>query len=199
MEKKPVKKSTLWIVGILTAVGLVVGAIQFEKAVDKTKKENTVTCDSSKTCKIGDGSKKCPECIIEPEKPNSKEPEKKQPEAIAKPEQKEDAITEPEVTKPAEEDPKVVVTAEPPKEVIFENPKKGNVTFNHAMHAEGYECMDCHHKMKEGEDVQSCRSCHSKKFNKAFHGKNSDYSCVGCHQNSGSGPGYTPCSGCHKK
>ncbi len=105
-------------------------------------------------------------------------------------------VKPPEVTKPEVKEPEIV-KPKVPETVVFES-KKGNVTFNHSKHTEGYACTDCHHKMQEGNTIKCCKECHQNTFT-FFHDKSSIHSCVGCHTKAGAGPEYTPCSGCHKK
>lgn len=124
-------------------------------------------------------------------------PVPQKPEEVVKPEPKPAEPAKPEEPKKPEPKPTEPVKVKAPDTVVFES-AKGKVTFNHAAHAEAYACNDCHHKTKDGETSQKCKTCHEKTFS-AFHNKTSNLSCVGCHKAVGAGPGYTPCSGCHKK
>lgn len=69
---------------------------------------------------------------------------------------------------------------------------RGAVAFPHELHMEGFDCLDCHHKMENGENVLDesdldednpetyCGACHNDqsklKRKEAFH-----YQCMGCH------------------
>ena len=96
--------------------------------------------------------------------------------------------------------------------IVFES-KKGNVTFNHALHGtvRGIECKSCHHTYKDGEPIKPCADCHKQKDSevagfsvlapknsKAYHTK-----CKGCHKytleelHQPAGP--TKCKLCHIK
>ena len=96
--------------------------------------------------------------------------------------------------------------------IVFES-KKGNVTFNHALHAtvRSIECESCHHTHEEGKPIKPCGECHKKreakvegfsvlapKNSKAYHDK-----CKGCHKytleelEKPAGP--TKCKLCHIK
>ena len=96
--------------------------------------------------------------------------------------------------------------------IVFES-KKGNVTFNHALHAtvRSIECESCHHTHEEGNPIKPCGECHKKretrvegfsvlapKNSKAYHEK-----CKGCHKytleelEKPAGP--TKCKLCHIK
>ena len=96
--------------------------------------------------------------------------------------------------------------------IVFES-KKGNVTFNHGLHAtvRGVECRSCHHTHEPGEAIKPCGHCHKKtkskiegfsvlapKTSKAYHDK-----CKGCHKytleelHKPAGP--TKCKLCHIK
>jgi hypothetical protein len=126
-----------------------------------------------------------------PSQPQTTPPPKEIVQPVVQPE-----VKPPEVTKPEVKEPETI-KQEMPETVVFES-TKGNVTFNHSKHAEGYACTDCHHKMQEGDTIKRCRECHPNPF-AFFHNKSSIHSCVGCHTKAGAGPSYTPCSGCHKK
>ncbi len=87
------------------------------------------------------------------------------------------------------------------------------VTFPHELHIENYECLDCHHKYENGENVleedeleegnpaANCTGCHNLKKNcdlqKTFHRQ-----CLSCHVNKQTSfETHAPrmCTGCHKK
>lgn len=71
---------------------------------------------------------------------------------------------------------------------------RGAVDFPHELHMDGFECLDCHHVMENGENVLDegdleednpdiyCGACHKEgatlERKEAFH-----YQCMGCHNN----------------
>ncbi len=80
-----------------------------------------------------------------------------------------------------------------PETIDFcQDKERGPVTFPHEQHMDGYECLDCHHDMQNGENVldegdleegnpsAQCSSCHNSKAKikarEAFHRQ-----CMGCH------------------
>ncbi len=88
---------------------------------------------------------------------------------------------------------------------------RGGVAFPHELHMDGFECLDCHHIMENGQNILDesdleegdpdalCSSCHHSeskiKKREAFH-----YQCMGCHNNNRmtseiTGP--TLCGECH--
>ncbi len=88
---------------------------------------------------------------------------------------------------------------------------RGPVAFPHELHIEGFECLDCHHDMENGENVLDesdleegnpdvlCSSCHNAdskiKKREAFH-----YQCMKCHDNyrmTDEATGPTLCGECH--
>ncbi|MBT3311448.1 MAG: cytochrome c3 family protein [Desulfobacterales bacterium] len=106
-----------------------------------------------------------------------------------------------------------------PDEIILEHNrslkdrKRPPVFFNHELHMEEIDCLDCHHRYENGENVLDedeledgnpaalCITCHkaekSADLKKTFHG-----SCLKCHiQESKNGNNRSPriCIGCHKQ
>lgn len=99
-----------------------------------------------------------------------------------------------------------------PENIDFGGEKnRGPVAFPHELHMEGFECLDCHHIMENGENVLDesdleegnpevlCSSCHNPqsdiKKKEAFH-----YQCMGCHDTYRMTPektGPTLCGECH--
>lgn len=88
---------------------------------------------------------------------------------------------------------------------------RGSVAFAHELHMDSFECLDCHHDIKDGENVLDeadleednpdilCASCHkaNSKIEKreAFH-----YQCMGCHNKfrlTKEPTGPTLCGECH--
>jgi c(7)-type cytochrome triheme protein len=88
---------------------------------------------------------------------------------------------------------------------------RGPVMFPHELHMEGFDCLDCHHDMKDGENILDeydleednpdilCGTCHNPKEKikrmEAFH-----YQCMGCHNKykmTSSSTGPTMCGECH--
>ena len=88
---------------------------------------------------------------------------------------------------------------ETPIRIMFKS-TGGNVLFDHKAHTSedgyGFECIDCHHAMDEGEKPVSCGECHVAddedvlKRSDALHTQ-----CKDCHAEDGSGPG--DCFECH--
>ena len=95
----------------------------------------------------------------------------------------------------------------------FKKKQRSPVNFNHELHMESLECMDCHHKYENGENVVDeaeleegnpeilCSSCHSDKtkidLQKAFHRQ-----CMGCHTKyakEGQTTGPRLCGECHPR
>ncbi|MBW1898994.1 MAG: cytochrome c3 family protein [Deltaproteobacteria bacterium] len=106
-----------------------------------------------------------------------------------------------------------------PEEIILnhtENSKekrRPSVIFPHELHMESYECLDCHHKYENGENVldedeleednpaAKCSGCHDLEnkcdLQKTFHRQ-----CLNCHVNNkipGEKPGPRMCIGCHEE
>jgi hypothetical protein len=106
-----------------------------------------------------------------------------------------------------------------PDEIILEHNrflkdrKRPPVHFNHELHMEEIDCLDCHHNyengknildeedLEEGNPAALCITCHkvqkSSDLKKTFHG-----SCLKCHmQESKKGNKRSPrvCTGCHKQ
>ncbi len=88
---------------------------------------------------------------------------------------------------------------------------RGGVAFPHELHMDGFECLDCHHIMEDGQNILDesdleegdpdalCSSCHNSQSKiekrEAFH-----YQCMGCHNNYKMTPevtGPTLCGECH--
>lgn len=88
---------------------------------------------------------------------------------------------------------------------------RGPVAFPHELHMDSFECLDCHHDMKDGENVLDeadleednqdiyCGSCHNAdskiERREAFH-----YQCMGCHDKfrmTQEPTGPTLCGECH--
>lgn len=93
----------------------------------------------------------------------------------------------------------------------FQNKQRTAVMFQHGLHMEGFECLDCHHQYENGENVLdeadleedadnvACASCHGEDsdlgLRKAFHRQ-----CVGCHmklRKQGQDTGPELCGECH--
>jgi len=81
------------------------------------------------------------------------------------------------------------------EEFVTLQASKGTVTFPHRQHQETFECVSCHHPMKDSDGVATaCRSCHGVspdvlKAKDAFHA-----ACKTCHEAQG---GPTGCKDCH--
>lgn len=88
---------------------------------------------------------------------------------------------------------------------------RGSVAFPHELHMGSFDCLDCHHDMKDGENVLDeadleednpdimCASCHNAdskiERREAFH-----YQCMGCHNKfrlTQEATGPTLCGECH--
>ncbi|MDX9787404.1 MAG: cytochrome c3 family protein [Desulfobacterales bacterium] len=106
-----------------------------------------------------------------------------------------------------------------PEEIVLDNAdsfqqkQRSAVLFQHEKHMEGLECLSCHHRYENGENVLdeaeleegaenvTCVSCHNAEsdidLRKAFHRQ-----CMGCHmklrkQSHSTGPEL--CGECHPK
>lgn len=103
---------------------------------------------------------------------------------------------------------------------VFLNKKKPPVMFPHAAHMDRHDCLECHHRMQNGENVLDagdleeespgihCKDCHTKKNFKfsseldhtqrglmhAYHKQ-----CISCHRTEEDPKGPRTCNGCHKK
>jgi c(7)-type cytochrome triheme protein len=112
-----------------------------------------------------------------------------------------------------------------PEEILLENDvfvhkKKPPVIFPHSLHMDQFECLDCHHRMQNGENVLDegdlaeespgvrCQDCHAKKnfrfsseLDPAQRGLMQAYhkQCISCHRTQGKQSGPRTCNGCHKK
>ena len=79
------------------------------------------------------------------------------------------------------------------------------VPFDHDAHADEFDCLDCHHRFEDGENVldpedlytgdvpASCAACHNDTpddLMRAFHGQ-----CATCHDGHDDAP--KSCNGCH--
>jgi len=91
----------------------------------------------------------------------------------------------------------MAVAGDPPAKVMIDKgkDKKSGVDFNHAKHAESFDCFKCHHASKTKEEVKSCFTCHgadaaAPSVKDAFHN-----TCQACHKAEGKGP--TKCKECH--
>ncbi len=93
----------------------------------------------------------------------------------------------------------------------FKNKRRAPVMFNHEAHMETAECLDCHHRYEDGENVMEedeleegnpdvlCGSCHNVnstcELQETYHGQ-----CMGCHikgRKTGESAGPRMCNGCH--
>lgn len=106
-----------------------------------------------------------------------------------------------------------------PEEILLDNTdsfkgkQRSAVTFKHALHMEGLECLSCHHRYENGENVLDegeleddtqnvkCAACHNGEakthLKKAFH-----HQCMGCHmglRKQGRNTGPELCGQCHPK
>jgi len=91
----------------------------------------------------------------------------------------------------------MAVAGDPPASVMIDKgkDKKSGVDFDHAMHAEAFDCFKCHHASKTKEEIKSCFECHgpdaaAPSVKDAFHD-----SCLACHKAEKKGP--TKCKECH--
>ena len=66
----------------------------------------------------------------------------------------------------------MAVAADPPAQVTVKKTgdSKSAVTFNHAEHAKGIDCVTCHHTSKSKDDIQACGECHGKRVEGLFDG-----------------------------
>ncbi len=108
----------------------------------------------------------------------------------------------------------------------YKKHKKGIIEFSHEKHATDYKaaCGECHHdnngkplKLKKGDSVEKCGSCHkkygkAKKMKKAekikqYHKEALHANCIGCHKafnkkktgKKTKGPAPASCNKCHPK
>lgn len=92
---------------------------------------------------------------------------------------------------------------------VFVDRERPGVQFNHLLHSNSLDCMDCHHDYVNGENVwdmysdkNHCSDCHAVQSEgkviglmQAFH-----ESCVGCHRKTikrGMASGPVMCGDCH--
>jgi hypothetical protein len=56
------------------------------------------------------------------------------------------------------------VAGTPPETILIDKAKnkKPGVEFPHKVHAEKFECKDCHHTAKIPDEAESCFNCHGK-------------------------------------
>jgi hypothetical protein len=94
----------------------------------------------------------------------------------------------------------------------FHGKQRPGVHFKHALHIEGLECLDCHHRYEKGKNVLDegeleenapnvkCISCH--KDSDSISPKNAFHrQCMGCHMSirkQGRHSGPELCGECHK-
>ena len=95
----------------------------------------------------------------------------------------------------------------------YDKKQRAAVMFQHELHMEGLECLQCHHQYENGENVLdeseleegadniACASCHNDDsdidLRKAFHRQ-----CMGCHvsyRKDGQNTGPELCGECHPK
>jgi hypothetical protein len=103
---------------------------------------------------------------------------------------------------------------------FFGNKKKPAVMFPHAAHMDKFGCLQCHHRIRNGENVLDegdleedspgiqCKECHGREnyrfssesdatqrgLMQAYHKQ-----CISCHRKSIDQKGPRTCNGCHKK
>lgn len=117
-----------------------------------------------------------------------------------------------------------LTTDAPPENMLLkssQSDKKPPAVFPHQMHAEAYDCGECHHGMaddgkqtpyKDGMEIQSCESCHNPDVlagKKEGRNKLDEYkgaahaNCIGCHKEIAkedpSKKKLRSCSTCHQK
>lgn len=100
-----------------------------------------------------------------------------------------------------------------PDSVVF-TPRRGNVTFTHAKHAQASECVTCHHASKDAKPLtspqQKCSDCHTTpatepvttSLRNAFHITAEQTGlCFDCHKKEAAAGKKTPatCEDCHKR
>lgn len=100
-----------------------------------------------------------------------------------------------------------------PETVQF-TPRRGNVTFTHAKHAQAYECVSCHHASKDAKPLaapnQKCGDCHTMpatdpvttNLRLAFHNTADQAGvCFDCHKKEAAAGKKAPavCDDCHKR
>lgn len=103
---------------------------------------------------------------------------------------------------------------------VFHKQKKPPVMFPHGAHMDQFDCLDCHHRFQNGDNILDaddleedspgvrCQDCHVKKnfrfspdldptnrnLMQAYHKQ-----CISCHRAQGGQKGPRTCSGCHQK